>query len=209
MSYSDWLNDIRNAEKNSMISGKVRKVFYKFTDGRQMAEEYSLDTGVIQKRAWRKSKTLMGEPDWEMELGEVPHFQNKVEDASDGFTLRQSNTEPILSKRVTKHNIEWRVRNLPYPIETYIVTADQEKKAIIVRTTNKKYFKSISVPELERCNLLPEQCNISIHHQYNTLIVTYKKPQLLRDMEAEVLLVLKDVETETDTEDFLQGLLMK
>ncbi|XP_055845758.1 protein DPCD [Episyrphus balteatus] len=209
MSYTNWLKDIRDAEKNSMISGRVRKVFYKFVDGRQMAEEYSLDTGVIQKRAWKKSKNLMGEADWELELGEVPNLKLNTENPDEGFIVRQSETEPILSKRVTKHNIEWRIRNLPHPIETYQVTADETKRAIIVRTTNKKYYKTIEVPELERCSLLPEQDNISIHHQYNTLIITYKKPQLLCEMEAQVLLILKDVETETDMEEMLQGLLAK
>ncbi|XP_055911197.1 protein DPCD [Eupeodes corollae] len=209
MSYTNWLKDIRNAEKSSMISGRVRKVFYKFLDGRQMAEEYSLDTGVIQKRAWKKSKTLMGESDWEIEVGETPNLNLNTQNPEEGFTVRQSVSEPILSKRVTKHNIEWRIRNLPYSIDTYQVTADKEKRAIVVRTTNKKYYKSINVPELERCSLLPEQDNISIHHQYNTLIITYKKPALLCEMEAEVLLVLKDVETETDMEEMLQGLLAK
>lgn len=98
---------------------------------------------------------------------------------------------------------------MPYPIEVYKISADAEKRAIIVRTTNKKYYKVITVPELDRCNLLPSQANLSTHHQYNTLIITYSKPALLNEMEAQVLLLLKEVETETDMEDLLQGLLAK
>ncbi|XP_061392784.1 protein DPCD [Musca vetustissima] len=216
MSYENWLNYLKSAEKNSMLSGKSRKVFYKFPDGNQMAEEYSMDTGVVQKRAWRKCKQLMGEPEWEVELGEDSRQlgaaggeKDDIRNDDGSFMVKISNTEPILSKRITKKNIEWRIRNLPYPIEVYNVQADGEKRAIVVRTTNKKYYKVIPVPDLDRCGVLPAQENIMVHHQYNTLIITYKKPDILCEMEAAVLILLKDVETETDMEELLQGLLQK
>lgn len=90
--------------------------------------------------------------------------------------------QPILSKRVTKRNLEWRIRNLPYPIDTYTVTPATQPvgdnntpvitHSIVVRTSNKKYYKLIKIPELERCELLPEQKYISLNHQHNTLIIT-------------------------------------
>lgn len=75
-------------------------------------------------------------------------------------------------KRITKTNIEWRIRNLSYPVETYSVTADPDARCLIIRTTNKKYFKKIQVEELDRVNLCPEQKNIDFSHKYNTLIIT-------------------------------------
>jgi len=36
---------------------------------------------------------------------------------------------------------QWRVRNLPYPKEVYEISVDQEKNQVVIRTTNKKYFK--------------------------------------------------------------------
>lgn len=224
MSYQNWLNYLQSAEKNSIISGKVRKVLYKFPDGRQMAEEYNMDTGVVQRRAWRKCKQLMGEPEWEIELGEEArqltwNGANKSNGAGgdDGsnnltggeFTVREANTAPLLTKRVTKKNIEWRIRNMPYPLDVYNVRADPEQHAIVVRTTNKKYYKVIPVPDLDRCGMPPIQSNISIHHQFKTLIITYQKPDILCEMEAQVLLLLKNVETETDMDDLLKGLLAK
>ncbi|XP_059615200.1 protein DPCD [Phlebotomus argentipes] len=209
MSFAEWLNLIRTAEKTSMIGGNQRKIHYTFLDGREMVEEYSLETGIIQKRAWRKKKELRGEPDWEIELGDC------VKDLRLGgeFLLKESNTEPILTKRITKTNIEWRIRNLPYPVETYSILADCEKNSIIVRTSNKKYFKVIQVPELQRCNSSPKQENISFKHQHNTLIIQYQKPKILLDMEKAVLLELKDVETTTDLDvdcdELLQQLMGK
>lgn len=78
----------------------------------------------------------------------------------------------MLTKRITRINIEWRIRNLPYVLETYAVTVDAEKKAIIIRTTNKKYYKEIPMQEMSRCNLVPQQDQLKISHQHNTLILT-------------------------------------
>lgn len=89
--------------------------------------------------------------------------------------------QPVLTKRITRKNIEWRIRNLAYAIDTYQVTADTDKNAIVVRTTNKKYFKEIAVPELKRCGLIPDQTHISVAHQHNTLIIsvgTKQSPKL-------------------------------
>ncbi|KAL9906306.1 protein DPCD [Glossina fuscipes] len=213
MSYGKWLNYLNSAEKSSVINGRSRKIHYKFPDGQQMAEEYSMDTGVLQKRGWRKSQQLLGESEWEVEVGEdyrqlgCAGDTEQMSNGDNNFTVKISNTEPILSKRITKKNIEWRIRNLPYPITVYQVIADCTKRAIVVKTTNKKYYKVIKVEELDRCELLPSQANLSTHHQYNTLIITYRKPDLVCEMEAQVLLLLKDIETETDMGELLQGLL--
>ena len=169
-----------------MIIGTCRKVLYKFPDGQQMAEEYSMDTGLVSRRAWRRCKQLVVEPAWEIEVGDASA-------AEDDFVMKESNTAPAMSQRVTEKNLEWRIRNLPYPMEVYQVQADAEKNAIVVKTTNRKYYKVISVPELARCGLKPEQANIAIQHQYNTLFISYRKPELLCEMEAQVLLLLKVV----------------
>jgi hypothetical protein len=43
---------------------------------------------------------------------------------------------------------EWRVRNLPYPKPTYAVTLEQSDRKIVVRTSNKKYYKRIAIEDL-------------------------------------------------------------
>ena len=168
MSFANWLKLIRDAKKTSMITGKIRKIHYTFPNGKEMVEEYSMETGVVQRRCWKLSKELMGDPKWEIELGEELNIPGK----DPSFSVREDNESPTLTKRITKKNIEWRIRNLPYPIENYQVSADPDKNCIIVRTTNKKYYKIITVPELERCSIQPKQENIAIFHQYSTLIIT-------------------------------------
>lgn len=81
MSYEPWLNYLRTAEKVSIIAGKVRKVHYKMCDGAEMLEEYSMETGILIRRAWKKqTDVLCMKPadddlnirfDWNIELGEL------------------------------------------------------------------------------------------------------------------------------------------
>lgn len=89
MSFESWLNKIKNAEKSSVITGRSRKIHYKFADGQEMAEEYSMDTGVIQRRAWKREKTLGGEPDWDIELGDKVRSLN----SEDKFIVQEAVTE--------------------------------------------------------------------------------------------------------------------
>lgn len=61
---------------------------------------------------------------------------------------------------------------MPYPIETYSVQVEPGKKCITVRTTNKKYFKNIDVPDFDRIGLVPDNSQIALSHKFNTLIIT-------------------------------------
>lgn len=79
----------------------------------------------------------------------------------------------------TKHNLEWRIRNLPYPIEVYSVEVDPGQKNITVRTTNKKYFKHIQIPDFERLNIIPDSKDINFTHKYNTLIITVRHTSIV------------------------------
>lgn len=132
-----------------------------------MIEEYSLETGVLLRRAWKRKHELRGDPGWEIELGDsIPD----VARADDGaFMMKESNSEvsrnlkqvhksvpdnnsifyfqPFLTKRSTRANLEWRIRNLPYPLDNYDVTLNRTDKAIVVRTKNKKYSLIIKIPK--------------------------------------------------------------
>lgn len=80
MSFGPWIDYIRNAEKASFISGKLRRIHYKMTDGAEMVEEYSMDTGILVKRAWKKKRDILctdatenmnsADFNWDIELGE-------------------------------------------------------------------------------------------------------------------------------------------
>ncbi|RZF43055.1 hypothetical protein LSTR_LSTR001233 [Laodelphax striatellus] len=185
----DWLGSIRRAEKTAIMQNGKRKVHYKFPNGHEMAEEYSMETNVLLRRAWRKKTDIRRPSEWEVEVGDPEHQFNNV----DSIGLKESSNCPYLVKRITKTSLEWRIRNLPYPPETYSVTADTNERCLVVRTTNKKYFKKIPIPELDRVGMLPDQSLVDFSHKFNTLIITYKKPEPVLQMEKKVIEELKNV----------------
>ncbi|XP_034245227.1 protein DPCD isoform X2 [Thrips palmi] len=162
----------------------VRKIHYKLPDGKEMVEEYNISTDVIQRRMWKAFDPFRGEK-WNVELGDPLAQLDNV----DSIGIKENSTAPTLTKRITKKSIEWRIRNLPYPRDVYSVEADDE--GITVRTSNKKYFKKINVPELERAGLKTDNSLLSFTHQFNTLIITYKKPTKVTEMETKILEMAK------------------
>lgn len=64
-----------------------------------------------------------------------------------------SQTNPVCIRKDTLKAYQFRVRNLPYPIETYSVEVDNEKQQIVIRTSNKKYFKRLDLTDMNRLRL--------------------------------------------------------
>ncbi|XP_018323341.1 protein DPCD [Agrilus planipennis] len=175
----DWITLLKNAKKTCISQNNLRKVHYELEDGQEMVEEYNMDTEVLTRRAWRKKSKIKSNDEWDIEIGDP---EPKLAE-NESLIIQENSNQPFITKRITKKNIEWRIRNLSYPIETYNVTADSTKNKIIVSTSNKKYYKEISIPELKRVNLLPEQSSLCISHKFNTLIITYKKPNKFLELE--------------------------
>merc|ERR1740138_1028728 len=152
-------------------TGGRRKCHYTLPDESEIIEEFDLQTDELVVRK-RRSKTVLGaNEEWKYELGEAPARTTVENDM-----LRPSSSNPVLVRKDRPHAFEWRIRNLPYPKPTYQVAVDTEKNQIVVRTTNKKYFKRIDVDELDRARIPLEEAGLSWNHENSTLIVQYKKP---------------------------------
>ncbi|XP_023012395.2 protein DPCD [Leptinotarsa decemlineata] len=178
---TDWISEIKHAKKSCLVDKNLKKIHYDF-ENKEMVEEYNMDTGVLTRRAWKCKQSLRGKDQWEVEIGDPePTY------ATDERLISESSNQPIVSRRNTRLNLEWRIRNLPYSMDTYSVTVIPEERCLIVRTTNKKYYKKLVIPELNRLNLELEQSSVSFSHKFNTLIITYKKPKELVNFEKYVL----------------------
>lgn len=110
MTSQSWLIAIRDAEKTCLIqdgerviilltivkNGNItipdnifffcnlflgkRKVHYKFSDGKEMVEEYSLDTNCVIRRAWKCNKKFGSQPYWDVEVGDPePEFTKDLD----------------------------------------------------------------------------------------------------------------------------------
>ena len=78
---------------------------------------------------------------------------------------------------------EWRIRNLKYPKECYILEIDDAKQEIVVKTTVKKYYKRFDIPDLKRLGIALDPSNLAYQYQNQTLIIRYDKPKKILELE--------------------------
>ncbi|XP_039273935.1 protein DPCD-like [Styela clava] len=192
---SFWVDTLRSARKTALLQDGRRKVHYTFPDGNELAEEYDVKTNDLIVRKWRKKTTLGGPTKWDMEIGEDQNYASNLVMGAEHMVESMSN--PVLCRRDTKKAFQWRIRNLPYSLETFSVKVE-DKDTIVVRTSNKKYFKKIDVPDMQRAKIPLNQSDLTFAHANNTLIIQYKKPKQILDdhetivREIEQLKVSKD-----------------
>ncbi|RHY88818.1 hypothetical protein DYB37_005457 [Aphanomyces astaci] len=128
-----------------------------FADGVEMVEEYTADS----------RPQILGNPTHGT-LMELPSVDTVVEK---DIGIIPSGTNPIFLCRESTEVWEWRVRNLPYPKDTYLITIDESSQEITIRTTNKKYFKRFRIPAMARANLPLDRSALSHSHSNNTLVI--------------------------------------
>lgn len=160
-----------------------RKIHTTYPDGSEMVEEYDERTDMLLVRKARRPTRLGGEGEWKFEVGQEPAAG--FDPHSD--VLRPSASNPIFLRKDTPDAFQWRIRNLSYPANVYSVTVDHEKQEIVVRTSNKKYYKRFDVPDLRRLGLTLQEDVLEWKHNINALIITYPKPAAVLKEERKVL----------------------
>uniref|UniRef100_A0A8D3EFL5 Protein DPCD n=1 Tax=Scophthalmus maximus TaxID=52904 RepID=A0A8D3EFL5_SCOMX len=169
MAVQSWIQTLKSSRKTALIHDGKRKIHYLFTDGKEMAEEYDLKTDELIERKWRNKSTLGAQGQWQVEVGEP--LANPVASVDSGV-MKEHCSNPVFMRRDTKSSFQWRIRNLPYPKDVFSVLVDPSDRCIVIKTSNKKYYKKFSIPDLERSQL-PFDCSaLSFTHANNTLIVS-------------------------------------
>ncbi|XP_069756488.1 protein DPCD [Narcine bancroftii] len=188
MAAMDWMARLREARKTGVVQEGKRKIHCMFSDGAEMVEEYEVCSDQLQVRKW-KQKTALGSPgQWVFEVGEA---RSGAVDTLEQQQIQESVSSPIFTRKDTKTCFQWRIRNLPYPKKVFSVTVDPGQRCCIVRTSNKKYFKRFTIPDMDRCQLPLDSSALSFTHANNTLIITYQKPSAILQLEQEVMEELK------------------
>ncbi|BHF72813.1 hypothetical protein SprV_0401588400 [Sparganum proliferum] len=135
----------------------------------------------LSKRKWKCPTQLGGEGSWTYEVGEPPQTRSTLFD-----DIQESNANPIFGRLDTKNDFQWRIRNLPYPLSTYQLSIEDDGETIVLRTTNKKYFKRFGIPDLRRIGLKLDQTNLTKTHSNNTLVISLQSdPQPITAIQAD------------------------
>lgn len=178
-----------------------------FNHGAELIEEYEVGTQELVSRKWRTASKLGAAGRWTYEIGEDVKESKGV--VGGGLMAVASGRNPTMVARDKQLVWQWRFRNLPYPKDVYSVTVETKKQKqssasamasasasakegssglkqqeLVLRTSNKKYFKRFSVPAMTRNQLPLEQHCISFSHGNNTLVIEYDKPQSVIEAEA-------------------------
>ncbi|CAM4488257.1 unnamed protein product [Leuciscus chuanchicus] len=168
MAVQHWADALRKAKKTALISDGKRKAHYVFEDGNEMAEEYDLKTDELVLRKWRHKTSFGGQGQWTWEVGETnPNDINVTSDL-----IKENSSNPLFMRKDTKASFQLRIRNISYPAEVYSVSAEPTERCCVIRTSNKKYYKKFSIPDLDRCQLPLESAALSFTHANNTLIIS-------------------------------------
>lgn len=162
-------------------SGGRRKLHYLFPDQTELVEERDQTTNELLLRKWKRPKDL-GQATWEFEVGEDSRRFDPEQDL-----MQASSANPIFIRKDTNERFEWRIRNLPYPKDNYIIEVDHQKQQIVLKTVNKKYYKRIEIPDLRRVSLEIDEAAIAWRYTNNTVIISYDKPQAVKARDAEML----------------------
>uniref|UniRef100_UPI003AB0D826 protein DPCD isoform X1 n=1 Tax=Centroberyx gerrardi TaxID=166262 RepID=UPI003AB0D826 len=201
MAVQCWADLLKSSRKTALIHDGKRKIHYLFTDGKQMAEEYDLKTDELIVRKWLCKSALGAQGQWEVEVGEpltaaaaASVDSEVIKENLNAVSIRWLCClfpQPVFMRKDTKTSFQWRIRNLPYPKEVFSVSVEPSERCCIIKTSNKKYYKKFSIPDLDRSQLLLDCSALSFTHANNTLIVSYKKPKEILTLEQELLRELK------------------
>ena len=106
---------------SNVYSGGRRKLHYLFPDQTELVEELDVNTNEVLIRKWKRNKEF-GAADWEFEIGDDG---KKFDPESD--LLSASSNQPVCIRKDSADRFEWRIRNLSYPKDTYIIEVDNAK----------------------------------------------------------------------------------
>ena len=143
-----------------------KTIVYEEKGGIQRVDICEIDSGKLLATKQREKRTSGAYGPWEWVYG------SPVEQRQDVETMEMSSKNPIFFRQDTDDEWQWRVRQIPYPANFYNVTVDEVKNQIVIRTTNKKYFKRIDAPEGEKF----DASKLQWAWAYSTLVIRHAKP---------------------------------
>lgn len=154
------MEKIRNIKATGFKLNDKQKIISYESMGMDVVEMCEIDTGRLIGRKQRE-KVLTGEnKPWEWTYG-MPQ-----EDESNG--------NPVFLRKDSDNYFQWLVRNIPYPPETYSVIVNEENNQIIIKTSNRKFFKVIKSP---MNSLKFKKSKLEWAWSRNMLVVRYPMPQ--------------------------------
>jgi len=158
---------VQTPKATAFRNGQYKTIVYEEKNGIQTVDICEIDTGKLLARKQRERLTSGADGSWEWVYGSPLEDKQEIE----SIAVSQGKN-PIFMRLDNATHWQWRVRQIPYPSNFYSVNVDEEKNQIVIRTTNKKYFKRINAPNNEKF----EQSKIEWNWSFSTLVIQHPKP---------------------------------
>eukprot|EP00768_Dysnectes_brevis_P002298 gnl/Dysnectes_brevis/1755_a2002_2372.p1 GENE.gnl/Dysnectes_brevis/1755_a2002_2372~~gnl/Dysnectes_brevis/1755_a2002_2372.p1 ORF type:complete len:199 (+),score=17.39 gnl/Dysnectes_brevis/1755_a2002_2372:89-685(+) len=164
--------------KKSVISKDgLQKIHTSFEDGTESVEEFDMKTQLCVIRKWKRRNAFGAvSTTWDYEIGMDPSSDNQVVSG-----LYMSSSTPTVMRHELDEFYTFRISNMPWPEDNYHVSVDNDQ--IVVRTKNKKFFKRLSIPDLQRVKIPMVSALLRVRHQRNSLVIFYRKPPQIMMLE--------------------------
>lgn len=175
---------MEGAQYQILLEGKVRRVKKVLPGGTEVLEEWDAASDTLLLRRTRIDQGLGRFTDWVVEVGLPPPTPASQQAAAD---LCESSANPSFSRNDSAESFVFRVRNLHLPPpESASVFVDDDTDEIVVRTSNRKYYKRFAIPDLRRLKLRLQDENLRFEYSPKAfvLVISYRKPHRLLEVEA-------------------------
>lgn len=126
----------------AQTNGELKFVFYSGPDDTDVVEVCDMQSGALVLRKYKPKVDITGKG-WTFTYG-APEME-KQKNPTELISLSQSN--PIFVIQHQGRFYRWLIQNIPYPSTVYDITVDTDRNQIVIRTTNRKYFRRIDAPE--------------------------------------------------------------
>jgi hypothetical protein len=168
--------------KQATIAAGRKVLVYDMPGDAELHEEYDVITDELLVRKLRKRTAVGVYGAWDVEIGAPPGGFVPEKDL-----IKEASTAPVVSRKDTAESVQFRIRNLQLGPDVTVAVAVEaaDPNTIVVRTSNRKYFKKLQVPELVRAGLPLENAALTTEVERGTLIISYRKPLFLLAQENE------------------------
>ena len=159
-------------------------------------EEYQMNTHeLISRRLKKKAKLGVSEI---IEVGEPESL--KLEG------MISSNCNPLFLQEDQPDSFVFKIRNLfDFKFEMFSVSVDSEKQELVIRTSNKRYFKRFQIGELVRMEIKLDEKAVKFEFHNSVLLIFYQKPVEVLYKEAQRKAQFEKMNAKNPQEGDLEG----
>lgn len=162
-----------------------------FDDSSELIEVFDKN-GCICKQIFKPSikSVILNDAEaskWQMEIGKDSTTDQNCE-------IRENSKNPTVARVDTHDFFQFRIRNFKDSFGKVDVSIDVDGDLIIVKSSNKKYYKRIYIPDLSRVVKVYEQfyhktiikpqlnpAELEFYVKFNALIINVRKPRIIEE----------------------------